>query len=67
MREIVSGPSPKIVFFLARAFPCGLLSHHFKDRASRIQSECSLSGFVEALPIFEALPQGSLSFPVSVR
>jgi hypothetical protein len=26
---------------------------YVKDRASRIQSESSLSGFVEALPIFE--------------
>jgi hypothetical protein len=24
-------PSPGILFFLARAFPCGLLSQHFKD------------------------------------
>ena len=39
----------------------GLFVHYFKERASRMQSESSLSGFAEAKPLFEAQPQRTLS------
>ena len=37
-----------------------LLIQHVKERASRTQSESSLSSFAEAKPLFEAQPQRAL-------
>jgi hypothetical protein len=48
------------VSFAARAFPCGLLCQHVKERASRTQNESSLSSFAEAKPLFEAQPQRAI-------
>ena len=62
----VLGPGPKTKFlYLTPAYsfispgppPCGCLSQHVKERASRMQNESSLSSFAEAKPFFEAQPQ----------
>ena len=58
----LAGAKPQHTIFPRPAFPCGLLFHHVKERASRTQNESSLSSFAEAMPLFEAQPQSPFPF-----
>lgn len=48
------------------AFPSEFLFQHVNDHASRIQSESSISGFVEAPPIMERSSMSDFVFSTLV-